>query len=75
MLRPPIQPADFCFRRGEAWRAAWRRDPGLELFGTDGFHPTELGSYLVALVMYQQLTGRSPEGLPSPSTGRPGTWI
>ena len=32
------------------------RDPGLELFGPDGFHPTELGSYLAALVIYQQLT-------------------
>ncbi len=52
------------FPAGEAWRAAWRRAPALELFGKDGFHPTERGSYLVALVMYQQLTGRSPEGLP-----------
>ena len=51
------------FPAGEAWRAAWRRDPGLELFGPDGFHPTELGSYLAALVIYQQLTGRSPAGL------------
>jgi hypothetical protein len=51
------------FPAGEAWRAAWRRDPGLELFGPDGFHPTELGSYLAALVLYQQLTGRSPAGL------------
>ena len=53
------------FPAGEAWRAAWRKDPTLEFFGSDGFHPTELGSYLVALVMYQQLTGRSPEGLPT----------
>ena len=52
------------FPAGEAWRAAWRRDPSLKLYGTDGFHPTPMGSYLVALVMYQQLTGRSPEGLP-----------
>lgn len=52
------------FPAGEAWRAAWRRDPSLALYGNDGFHPTPLGSYLAALVMYQQLTGRSPEGLP-----------
>jgi hypothetical protein len=50
---------------GDAWRAAWRRDPRLALYGADGFHPTPLGSYLAALVMYQQLTGRSPAGLPT----------
>lgn len=49
---------------GDAWRAAWRRDPTLSLYGSDGFHPTPLGSYLAALVIYQQLIGRSPVGLP-----------
>ena len=53
------------FPAGEAWRAAWRRDSSLELYGPDGFHPSPLGSYLAALVMYQQLTGRSPERLPT----------
>jgi hypothetical protein len=60
---------------GDAWRAAWRRDPGLALYGGDGFHPTPLGSYLAALVICQQLTGRSPVGLPatlkSPSNAFP----
>ena len=32
--------------------AAWRQDPGLRLYGSDGFHPTVLGSYLAALVIY-----------------------
>ena len=50
---------------GEAWRAAWRRDPGLELYGADRFHPSPLGAYLAALVMYQQFSSRSPIGLPS----------
>jgi hypothetical protein len=50
---------------GEAWRAAWRRDQGLELYGADRFHPSPLGAYLAALVMYQQFSGRSPIGLPS----------
>jgi hypothetical protein len=49
---------------GDAWRAAWRRDSRLALYGPDGFHPTPLGSYLAALVMFQQLTGASPVGLP-----------
>jgi hypothetical protein len=50
---------------GEAWRGAWRRDPGLPLYGPDGFHPTPTATYLAALVIYQQITGRSPVGLPA----------
>jgi hypothetical protein len=50
---------------GEAWRAAWRRDEQLELYGADRFHPSPLGAYLAALVIYQQFSGRSPIGLPS----------
>lgn len=53
------------FPVGEAWRAAWRRDPGVPLYGPDGFHPTPTGTYLAALVIYQQISGRSPVGLPA----------
>jgi len=53
------------FPVGEAWRAAWRRDPELGFYGPDGFHPTELGSMLAALVIYQQLFDESPVGLPA----------
>jgi hypothetical protein len=49
---------------GEAWRGAWRRDPNVPLYGSDGFHPTPTATYLAALVIYQQITGRSPVGLP-----------
>ena len=42
------------FPAGEAWRAAWRRDPKLKLYADD-LHPTAAGSYLVALVMYERL--------------------
>jgi hypothetical protein len=45
---------------GTAWRLAWRQDATLKLYGEDGFHPSPLGSYLAALVIYQGLTGRSP---------------
>jgi hypothetical protein len=48
---------------GEALRDALRQDPSLELFGGDGFHPTVLGSYLAALVIYARLTGHSPAGI------------
>jgi hypothetical protein len=45
---------------GDAWRAAWRRDPRLALYAADGFHPSALGSSLAALVTLNQLTGRLP---------------
>lgn len=57
------QVGGLLYPAGEAWRLAWQRDSTLQLYGTDGFHPTEAGTYLAALVMFQQLTGRSPIGL------------
>jgi hypothetical protein len=36
---------------GDAWRAAWRRVPGLSLYGADNFHPSMLGTYTAALVI------------------------
>ncbi len=53
------------FPAGEAWRAAWAYDADLALYGPDGFHPSLLGSYLAALVMYEQLSGRDPRDLPA----------
>jgi hypothetical protein len=50
---------------GEAWRAAWRRDANLQLYSPDGLHPSQAGSYLAAVVIYEQLYGQSPVGLPS----------
>jgi hypothetical protein len=53
------------FPASEAWRAAWRRDGSLVLYGPDGLHPTRLGTYLVGLVVVGTLTGRTPVGLPA----------
>jgi hypothetical protein len=53
---------------GEAWRAAWRLDPTLALYGSDAFHPSPLGTYLVALVMYERITGRDARSLPARGT-------
>jgi hypothetical protein len=50
---------------GEAWRAAWRRDPDAPLYDGDDFHPSVAGSYTAALSIYGMLSGKSPEGLPS----------
>lgn len=51
------------FPAGEAWLETWKRDPKIELYSADRFHPSLLGSYLAALVIYQQLYKESPLGL------------
>jgi hypothetical protein len=48
---------------GEAWRAAWAVDPSVQLYGADGFHPSELGTFLMALVVYEGITGRDAQTL------------
>jgi hypothetical protein len=55
---------------GAGWRAAWRRDPTLLLYGPDNFHPSPLGTYVAALMFFEHLTGRSPIGLPDPSLSK-----
>jgi hypothetical protein len=60
---------------GSAWQAAWTLDPTLELYGPDDFHPTPLGSYLAALVIYEGLTGSSAIGAPGTLTLRNGRRI
>jgi hypothetical protein len=54
------------FPAGDAWRAAWRRDPGLALYGPDRFHPSRLGSYLAALTIFHTLTGQFPKAGAAP---------
>ena len=50
---------------GDAWREAWAKDSKLALYGPDGFHPSQMGTYLAALVIYRQLTGTAPPVLPA----------
>jgi hypothetical protein len=50
---------------GAAWAAAWENNPGLPLYGSDGFHPSAMGSYLAALAIYGELLDVSTAGLPS----------
>ena len=52
------------FPAGEAWRTAWASDPQLPLYGPDGYHPSELGTYLAALVVYEEITGNDSRMLP-----------
>jgi hypothetical protein len=50
---------------GEAWRAAWRVDPSLQLYGSDGYHPSPLGTFLTALEVYERVTGHDARTLPT----------
>ena len=49
---------------GDAWREAWKLDTHLPLYGPDGLHPSPMGSYLAALVIYRQIAGHLPRGAP-----------
>jgi hypothetical protein len=50
---------------GEAFRAAWRRDPTAPLYASDDFHPSVAGTYAAALSIYGVLSRRAPQGLPA----------
>ncbi|MEP6491089.1 MAG: SGNH/GDSL hydrolase family protein [bacterium] len=50
---------------GVAWQKAWGADPTLSFYSSDGFHPTPLGTYAAALVIYERLTGRDARRLPA----------
>jgi hypothetical protein len=49
---------------GRAWAMVRRAHPDLELYGGDGIHPSERGTYLAACVFYATLFGKSPAGAP-----------
>jgi len=49
---------------GDAWRIALEEDPSLPLYGSDGYHPAYLGTYLTALVIYEEVTGHDARLLP-----------
>ena len=50
---------------GEAWRAAWRRDPKAPLYSSDDFHPSTTGTYTAALSIFGMLTKKPVQGLPA----------
>jgi hypothetical protein len=63
------------FPVGEAWRAAWRRDPNMALYAADGLHPSVRGSYVGGLVIASMLLDRSPVGMPARLSLRGGAII
>lgn len=56
---------------GDAWQLANRSNPSLAFYGPDGYHPSPLGTYLAALVIFEQVTGVDARTLPldSPTFG------
>jgi hypothetical protein len=49
---------------GLALQEVMNKEPGMSLF-TDGFHPTPMGTYLIAMVMTSRLTGMAPDQFPA----------
>lgn len=45
---------------GPAWEAARKARPNIQLYASDGIHPSPAGVYLTACVFYASLTGESP---------------
>jgi hypothetical protein len=60
---------------GEAWLSALRIDREIILYSQDGFHPSVVGSYLAALVIFEKMYGQTPVGLPSKLSLRSGTKV
>jgi hypothetical protein len=50
-------------RVGLAWQNAVTQDANMDLWDIDGSHPSKMGSYLAACVLYAAITQESPEGL------------
>jgi len=53
------------FPAGEAWKAALIADSKTPLYGSDGYHPAALGTYLSALVFYEMITHHDARLLPA----------
>jgi hypothetical protein len=49
---------------GNAWRAAWARDPSLVFYAPDGLHASVAGTYLAALTVFGGLFHRTVVGMP-----------
>jgi hypothetical protein len=56
---------------GLAWELARDRHPDIDLYLSDGSHPSPAGAYLAALVLYGALIGDSPLGLPAQAAALP----
>ncbi len=48
---------------GEAWRALWATDPAAGLYGADGYHPSQMGSFVAAMEIFERITGKDVRDL------------
>ena len=46
-----------------AWEMVIKKHPEIQLYASDGIHPSSEGVYLTACVFYSAITGKSPLGL------------
>ena len=54
---------------GAAWLDAWDLDPALPLYSADAFHPSRMGSYLAALVIFAGVYDAGVAGIPARLAG------
>ena len=50
---------------GESWRELWKADSSAALYGSDGYHPSELGSIVAALTIFRMLFDEPVTALPA----------
>jgi prepilin-type N-terminal cleavage/methylation domain-containing protein len=53
---------------GMAWQLCWQSSPSINLYASDGSHPSPSGSYLTGCCFYSVFLGQSPVGLPAQVT-------
>lgn len=63
--RAARESASILLPAGAVWKAALAEHAKIPLYGPDGFHPSPLGTYAAAVVVYSRLTASSPVGLPT----------
>jgi len=56
---------------GIAWKYALQDAQDLKLYDEDGAHPSSVGSYLAACVLFATIFGKDPRGLPEEIIGIP----
>ena len=61
------------FPGGAAWQEYWSLQGDIPLYGPDGFHPTPEGSYLAAVVMWEQISGGDANDLDADAGTRYGS--
>ncbi|MDH3269995.1 MAG: hypothetical protein OEN56_01605 [Gemmatimonadota bacterium] len=54
---------------GDAWRQVWALDPTVSLYGPDGFHPSQTGSFVAALTVFSVLFDEDVRDLPPLGVG------